>query len=97
MKITKEETRNLPNGSKYYKVLLMDELGYEIMDVVGRFTEFPEAVAEAWKYLDEEIDDIGAWFDIYEYTREDNRNVRTKEFTNWHGDFVERDKINVEA
>ena len=96
MKITKEEIKKLPNGSKYYKVLLMDEMGWEVIDVVGRFTEFPEAVAEAWKYLDEEIADDFAWFNIYEYTREDNHNVRTKEFTNWNGKFVENKEIKLE-
>lgn len=62
MNLTKEEAKKFEGV--YYKVYLMDEMGFEVIDTVGRTTTLSEAKKIAREFAIEEIDGAVGIFEI---------------------------------
>lgn len=78
------------DGQSYFKAVLKDEMGFETIDVIGRFHTLEEAETAAWDYAEEEIDG-DVWLNIIEYRMENGTGKAIRSFTNYCGRFVEQE------
>ena len=59
--ISHEEAKSLPIGVTYFKVELLDEMGLETHEVVGRYTTLRKARSACRSYAREELDGGGTF------------------------------------
>lgn len=77
MRLEMKDVKALPQKSIYYKAFLLDEMGVEHQDLVGRFSTFEEACKECERWANEEVED-GGWYRIYQLIRIDNHSYAKK-------------------
>ena len=72
--ISKQEAKDLPVGSTYFKVWLLDEDGIGKVDVVGRYTTMSKAKFACHNYAQVELDGECGTFAIYIYQNNEEGN-----------------------
>ena len=73
-RISKQEAMDLPVGSTYFKVYLLDEDGIGKIDIVGRYTTMFKAQSACRSFALEELDGECGTFAIYIYQNNEKGN-----------------------